>query len=194
MFNTIGEYMFFLLHTPLKKGVQVRNQFKVLFKVIGKLFDQIKADIFRAQEAGMVLTASPELLEEHGKDREMPRLKGEDVETYRRRLSMAAITAELAGTNAGALAVLDSFGLPSSTLEPYYLRDTTRWAEFIVWLRPEANQMPPIVLANLNYEVRRVKEIGAKPNYGLAPAASCVHVLVWCKYGLQIKIGPKGDS
>lgn len=195
MFEHVGDYMYYLLHGPLKRGQQLRNQFYVFFGVIGRLFDRLKSDIFRVHEEGMVLTASDTMLAAHGQDREMPRLKGEDAETYRMRLVMASITAELAGTYAGELAVLVSMGLTSSTIEPYYLRDPERWAEFIVWIRPpEDGELPPIILANLNYEVRRVKEIGAKPNYGLAPAAACAHVVAWCKYGLHVHVGPKGDS
>lgn len=113
--------MFSLLFTPLKKGKQAANQFYIFFKVAGRLFDDTKADIFRIREESMVASASESMLPEHGKDRDMPRLKGETAEGYRTRLSMKAIIAEKAGTKEGILLALAALGYEKSVLEPMYL-------------------------------------------------------------------------
>ena len=106
MFEKFCDYMYSLLFTPLKKIKQAANQFYIFFRVIGRLFDDTKEDIFRVREESMVASASEIMLAEHGKDRDMARLKGETVEGYRTRLSMKALIAEKAGTEQGILLAL----------------------------------------------------------------------------------------
>lgn len=165
-FEKFGEYMFSLLFTPLRKGRKAANQFYIFFKVVGKLFDDSKQDIFRLRAESMVISASESMLTEHGKDRGMPRLKGEDVETYRTRLSMKAIIAEKAGTREGILLALKSLGYEDSYIEPFYKTDPERWAEFIVFLRGK-NPSGVNDIRIIDTEIMKVKEASAKPNYGV---------------------------
>lgn len=158
--------MFSLLFTPLKKGKRAANQFYIFFKVIGKLFDDCKRDIFRVRDESMVISASEPMLPEHGKDRGMQRLKGEDVEAYRTRLSMKAIIAEKAGTRDGVLLALKSLGYENSYIEPFYKTDPKRWAEFIIFLRGK-NPSGVNDIRIIDAEVMKVKEASAKPNYGI---------------------------
>lgn len=158
--------MFSLLFTPLKKGKRAANQFYIFFKVIGKLFDDCKRDIFRVRDESMVISASEPMLPEHGKDRGMQRLKGEDVEAYRTRLSMKAIIAEKAGTRDGVLLALKSLGYENSYIEPFYKTDPKRWAEFIIFLRGK-NPSGVNDIRIIDAEVMKVKEASAKPAYGI---------------------------
>lgn len=159
--------MFSLLFTPLRKGRNAANQFYIFFKVIGKLFDDSKRDLFRVRAESIIISASELMLNEHGKDRGMLRLKGEDIETYRTRLSMKAIIAEKAGTKEGVLLAVKAMGYEESYIEPMYLSDPTRWAEFIVFLQSKM-QSPINDLYVIDTEVMKVKEASSKPNYGLS--------------------------
>ena len=134
MFEKFSDYMYSLLFTPLKKIKQAANQFYIFFRVIGQLFDDTKEDIFRVREESMVASASEIMLAEHGKDRDMARLKGETVEGYRTRLSMKALIAEKAGTEQGILLALAALGYEHSYIERMALHDPERWAEFIIFL------------------------------------------------------------
>ncbi|EPR07754.1 hypothetical protein [Ruminiclostridium papyrosolvens] len=170
-FESFGEYMFSLLFTPLRKGLKAANQFYIFFKVIGKLFDDCKEYLFRVRDESMIISANELMLNEHGKDRGMPRLKGEDIETYRTRLSMKAIIAEKAGTKEGVLLAVKALGYEKSYIEPMYLSDPSRWAEFIVFLQ---SKTPSTIndLYVIDAEVMKVKEASAKPNYGLSTEGS----------------------
>lgn len=126
--------MFSLLFTPLRKVVKSVNQFYVFFKVIGRLFDRVKEDIFRVREESMIISASEGFLTLYGKDRNMPRLKGESVEGYRRRLSMKGIIAERAGTNEGLILSVKALGYEKVRVEPMYLTDPAKWAEATLWI------------------------------------------------------------
>ena len=56
--KTFGEYLFALLPAAFKKGTKAANQFYLFFKVVGKQFDGIKADIFTVRRESMISTAS----------------------------------------------------------------------------------------------------------------------------------------
>lgn len=163
-FEKFGEYMFSLLFTPLRKGKQVVNQFYIFFKVIGKIFDDCKKDIFRVREESMIISASESMLLEHGRDRNMPRLYGEDIETYRTRLSMRAIIAEKAGTREGILLAVKALGYQNPELIPYSIYDPSRWAEFLLIL-PQDIDATMLPFDSLRRNVRQVKEASAKDNY-----------------------------
>ncbi|HWS42608.1 MAG TPA: hypothetical protein VN421_05920 [Pseudoflavonifractor sp.] len=132
-FNTFGEYMFDLLFAPLRKGKKSVNQFFIFFKVIGRIFDGMKADIFRVRNEANVVTASPIMLPVHGQDRDMPRLQGEDIEAYRTRLAMKGIISEWGGTKEGVVLAVKALGYTDVSVEPLYLTDSSRWAEAVVW-------------------------------------------------------------
>ncbi|HEX2938340.1 MAG TPA: serine/arginine repetitive matrix protein 2 [Ruminiclostridium sp.] len=165
-FDNFGDYMFYLLFGPLKKGKKAINQFYIFFKVVGKIFDEMKAEIFRVRRESMIETASPVMLPVHGADRDMPRLEGEDIEAYRKRLLMKGTIARAAGTRPGILYALASIGYEQSYIEPMYQEDPTRWAEFIVFLRGKA-QSGINDLRVIDSEVMKVKEGSSLPSYGM---------------------------
>ncbi len=173
MFEKFQDYMYYLLFSPLKKVAKANNQFYILFKVIGKLFDKLKQDIFRVREESMVISASPRMLEEHGRDRRMNRLKGESIENYRTRLSMKNIIAEQAGTELGILLALKALGYEQSRIEPFYIHDPSRWAEFLVYLGSK-QQSGVNDIAIIDKEVMKVKPASAKPNYGIGSESGII--------------------
>ena len=164
-FETFGEYMFALLFAPLKRGRKQDNQFFIFFRVIGRIFDGMKDDVFRVRSEANVATASPIMLSVHGQDRGMSRLPGEDDEAYRTRLSMKGIIAEEAGTKKGILRALTALGYDKSYIEPLVYQEPTRWAEFIVFLN-SSKRSGVNDLNVIDAEVRKVKEGSSKPSYG----------------------------
>jgi hypothetical protein len=166
MFEKFQDYMYYLLAAPLKKIFKTNNQFYILFKVFGKLFDQTKQDIFRVRQESMIISANEIMLNEHGRDRDMQRLKGETVLDYRTRLLMKNLIAEKAGTLDGILIALVALGYEKSYIEPYYLHDPEKWAEFIVYLSSE-KQSNITDLITINMEVMKVKPAGGLPSYGV---------------------------
>lgn len=125
-FDTFGEYMFDLLFAPLKRGKRTANQLFIFFKVVGRVFDGMKKDAFRVRDEANVATASPVMLPVHGQDRDMPRLEGEDIESYRTRLSMKGVISEAGGIKSGILYALASLGYEQSTIEPFSYYDRER--------------------------------------------------------------------
>lgn len=132
MFDRFGDYMFFLLHGPLRKLKKGKNQLKIFFAVTGLVFDDIKTDIFRFREQKIISKADPAMLEVIGQDRDMYRIQGESMEAYRRRLQAKAIIAEMAGTGEGLKLALEMIGYPECGITPLYLTDRSRWAEIYI--------------------------------------------------------------
>lgn len=163
-FDTFGAYMFDLLFAPLKRGKQVANQFFIFFKVIGRIFDDMKKDVFRLRNEINVATASPAMLPVHGQDRDMLRLDGEDIEGYRTRLSMKGIISEWGGTRQGILYTLTALGYKESTIVPFSHLDPSRWAEFIVYLGHGSSTANKEFITIYN-EIQQVKEASSKLAY-----------------------------
>lgn len=130
MFQKFGDYLFYLLNAPLKKD-KPRNQFYLFFKVIGRIFDGMKQDIFKFRRQKYISTQDTALLELSGQDRDMFRMRQESVERFRRRLQMKAIIAELAGSEQGILLAIASLGFQAA-IEPLWKTDPSRWAEIII--------------------------------------------------------------
>lgn len=130
--KNFADYMFYLLFTPLKKTKKSLNQFYIFFSAIGELFDQSKKDILKIRREAMVISASPVMLEVHGQDRGMPKLKGETDENYRTRLIMKNIIAERAGEDAAIYYVTRAFGYDDVEIVPS--ADSSKWAEVEVRL------------------------------------------------------------
>lgn len=157
--------MFSLLLAPLRRGKRELNQFFLFLKTAGRILDGAREDLFRVREEACLITASPVMLPVHGQDRDAPRLKGEDDETYRTRLILKGRTAAMAGTREGLLLALETLGWGRSRIERMSLTEPERWAEFRVWL--EGDGVPGVNdLAVVDAQVRRVKPAGTKPCYG----------------------------
>ncbi|MEA4893541.1 MAG: hypothetical protein VB085_13470 [Peptococcaceae bacterium] len=158
MFDRFGDYMYSLLPSPLKKGKESANQFYLFFAVIGRQFDQVKTAILRLRQEANILTASAAMLPVHGADREMPRLAGESIDGYRRRLIMKRQIAQAGGTDQAFAYLAQAFGYAGAEKERS--ADPAKWAELT--LRLYGGQ---IVLENrdlLFAELKLVKAAGAK--------------------------------
>lgn len=154
MFDKFGDYMFYLLHAPLKKQKAGKNQFKIFFSVTGELFDGMLQDIFKFRRQKMIETAEPLLLEVIGQDRDMYRLQGETIEEFRKRLQMKAVISEMAGTMEGLKLALEMIGYPECSIEPVYKVDRSRWAE--IWI-----DVP--VRHDMNYDAILSETLKVKP-------------------------------
>ncbi|WP_312938891.1 hypothetical protein [Oscillibacter sp.] len=130
MASNFGDYMHALLFAPLRKVQKSINQWAIFFSVIGKLFDATKQDVFRVRSESMIASAREPVLEMHGLDRGMVRLKGEMVNNYRIRLAMKSIIASEAGTNKAILYVAKAFGYDNVSIERN--PNPEKWAEATV--------------------------------------------------------------
>lgn len=132
--NSFSDYFYLLLPSALKKVGEKSNRFWTLCKVLGRQFDECKAAILSVREHSMLLSCAPDILPVSGHEREMPRLKSEEVDPYRRRLVLKRIVAEQAGTNPGIVSAVRSLGHDTVWIEPIYMADPERWAEANVWI------------------------------------------------------------
>lgn len=165
MLDKFGDYMYYLLSTPLKTGNKALNQFFIFFKIIGKLFDDTKNDIFKVRDEAMIISASPVMLPIHGQERDMKRLVGEDIEAFRTRLSMKALISEKAGSKEGILMTLAALGYEQSFIEPMWKQDVELWSEYIIFLRGK-NLSGVNNLNIIDSEVMKVKQASGLPHYG----------------------------
>ena len=163
-FETFGEYMFELLFAPLQRGKKAVNQFFIFCRVVGREFDDLKETLIRIRDEANLATASEIMLPIHGQDRAMPRLAGEDAESYRTRLMAKCSIAELSGIKAGILYALAALGYGESTIESFSYKDPDRWAEFIVYLGHGSPTAIREMLTIYN-EIQKVKEASSRLAY-----------------------------
>lgn len=164
MFEKFSDYMWYLLHSPLKVK-RLGNSIFTLFIVLGILFDEVKEQFLSIQKQGNILTATGRYLDLCGRDRNIPRLKNEDDESYRKRLLMKVEVAQRAGTLKGLEIALNALGYKVE-IRPAYLEDETRWAEFWVILDEEIDRHEIYDFKVIKQTVMEVKQASAKPNYG----------------------------
>lgn len=181
MFEKFGDYMFSLLFTPLRRVKKAINQFYIFFKVVGRLYDELKQDIFRVREESMIISASEYGLTLHGRDRSMPRLKGESVEGYRTRLSMKGIIAEKAGSKDGVILAVKALGYKNIRLEPLYGTDPTRWAEAVLWI--SGGNFIVTDRDVIQSEINKVKQASAKISLAQEQVYDCT---TYCAGVLEI--------
>ena len=164
MFETFAEYMYSLLSTPFKRVKKSVNQFWIFLKVMALLFDELNNDIYLLREQMSILTCNEALLDVYGEDYDLPRLKGEDIENYRKRLVWKKKTATLGGTRAGILEVLASLGYGESKVFPAIEIDSKKWAEFYILLK--RNTDTGINDLRILYsEINKVKQASSRPQY-----------------------------
>ena len=179
MLENFVEYMWYLLTTPFKKMRKALNQWYIFCRVFGRRFDEVKEDILRARDEGMVATCSQEMLPVHGADRGLTRYEGEDLENFRSRIAMYDELCKLGGTNEGVLLAVKTLGYPSPALvrANEWVPDSgeDRWAEFYIVLNMDIDQEYPIGFNILQKAVRKWKEVGAKDNYYFAFHIFCLN-------------------
>lgn len=167
MIKDFVEYMWYLFTTPLKKRKKALNKWYILCKVFGKRLDEVKEDILRARDEGMVATCSPEMLPVHGADRRLSRYEGELPENFRSRIAMYEEICKLGGTNEGIMLAVKTLGYDNVEIKTAreLKGDIGRWAEFYVLVSMDMGQDFPISFEILRKNVRIWKEVGAKENY-----------------------------
>ncbi len=175
MFEKFCDYMYYLLTAPFKMVKKSSNQWYILFKVLGRRFDDAMESLYRAREQTMVATCAPVMLPVHAEERKMSRHPGEDDENFRLRIAMHVEICRLGGTNEGVLLAVKALGYASPELAranelagiAYDMPDTAgdRWAEFYVVIAMDADEEHPIGFDILKMTVRKWKAVGAKDNY-----------------------------
>lgn len=164
MFEKFGDYMFSLLPSPLQRKKHT-NQFRIFFAVIGEVFDGLKQDIFRLRRETNIRTCSAALLYIYAAERDMPRLKGESEENFRKRLQMKWEVAQLAGSQAGIKCALQMIGYSDCDIVPLYITDAARWAEITIIFPTDIDRDYTVDFAAIRNEVMKVKRASTLPHY-----------------------------
>lgn len=162
--SSFKEYMYKLLTTPLRKINTIKNQYYILFQVLGEYFDNDMEMLFKAREQSMIVKADDTFLSEHGKDRKMLRYQSEDLEGFRKRLLMKTEIALQAGSNRSVILTLESLGIENPLVTPTYKYDPKRWAEFDI--RIDEDYMDLVPLQVMVREVFNIKQASSLPNWG----------------------------
>ena len=116
----------------------------------------------------------------------MRRLKGETVESYRTRLSMKKIIAELAGTSKGMILALKALGYDKSRIEPFYIHDQARWAEFTIYLSSRLESGVNDISV-IDAEIMKIKPASAKPSYGVEEEG---HIMIRSNFETKVSNYP----
>lgn len=189
MFDKFCDYMYYLLISPFKRVKKALNQWYILFRVLGKRFDDAMESLYKAREQTMLATCDPEMLPVHAEDRKMAQYPGEDDENFRARIANYPEVLRLGGSDPGVLLAVRTLGYSDPEMvkanvfkgRVYYQTDGTwnldgsrsleagvlpdRWAEFYIVIKMSVDDSHPISTAILKKEVRKTKQVGAKDNY-----------------------------
>ncbi len=167
MYDKFCDYMYYLLTSPFKRIKKHVNQWYILFKVLGRYFDEDMENLYRALEETMVASCSIEMLLVHAAERRMTRYQGEENENFRKRISSYMEVLKLGGTNPGVLLAAKSLGYDDIEIirADVVTGDKERWAEFFVIIQMNAEHPHPISFPILVKNIRKAKAVGAKDNY-----------------------------
>lgn len=163
-YEKFQDYLWYLVHRPFKGTSEKESDIYILFKALGKVLDRMKQDIFKLRRQAIISTADSKALEMHGIDRRIQKYADETYEQYRSRLLAKREVAEMAGSYEGIMAVLRSLGLIDAYIEPLFLTNPERWAEFYIRIS-EANMDVVRNFEIVKREVRIVKQGTSLPNY-----------------------------
>ncbi|MCM1161485.1 MAG: phage tail protein [Roseburia sp.] len=167
MFDKFCDYMYYLLTSPLKRVKKSINQWYILFRVLGRRFDDALESLYNAEDQTMLATCEPEMLPVHAEDRKMARYPGEEDENFRARIANYPEILRLGGTDAGIIIAIKSLGFENvDIVKAKILRsDESRWAEFYVIIKMDADMELPIGYDAIKKEVRKTKQVTALDNY-----------------------------
>ena len=167
MYDKFCDYMYYLLTSPFKRIKKHVNQWYILFKVLGRYFDEDMENLYRALEETMVESCSIEMLPVHAAERRMTRYQGEENENFRKRISSYMEVLKLGGTNPGVLLAAKTLGYDDIEIirADVVTGDKERWAEFFVIIQMNAEHPHPISFPILVKNIRKAKAVGAKDNY-----------------------------
>lgn len=129
MFKKFKDYMFFLLHAPLKI-LQEKSEIYKLFNVLGNEFDEFKNNILEVEKQSNIFSAENFYLDLLASDRNIARFQNETDEDLRRRIMLKADVSKMAGTKKGVILALNSLNYEAN-IEHCYLIDKNRWANLM---------------------------------------------------------------
>lgn len=139
MFDKFCDYMYYLLTSPFKRVKKSMNQWYILFRVLGRRFDDAMESLYSAREQTMLATCKPEMLPVHAEDRKMARYPGEEDENFRKRIANYPEVLRIGGSNPGVLLAVRTLGytdvkiVPANKMPNFSEEEKwNRWAEFYV--------------------------------------------------------------
>ena len=163
--------MYYLLTSPFKCVKKSVNQWYILFKVLGKRFDDAMESVYNAREQTMVSTCNPYMLQVHAEDRNMERYPDESDENFRARIANYREVLILGGSDKGVSLAVRSLGYDNVEIRKANKMDNyngeDRWAEFYVIINADVDESFKIDFNILKHDVRKVKYVTAKDNYRL---------------------------
>ncbi len=183
MFDKFCDYMYYLLTSPFKRVKKSINQWYILFRVLGRRFDDALESLYNAEEQTMLATCEPEMLPVHAEDRKMARYPGEEDENFRARIANYPEVLRLGGSDLGVLLAVRTLGFKNPQIikaNEYTGYDKNnplsdnRWAEFYIVIKMNINESLPVSISVLKKEVRKTKSVGAKDNYSLQYSLSII--------------------
>ena len=167
MFDKFCDYMYYLLTSPFKRVKKSINQWYILFRVLGRRFDDALESLYNAEDQTMLATCEPEMLSVHAEDRKMTRYPGEEDENFRARIANYPEVLRLGGSDAGIMIAVKALGFDSvKIVKAKDLKSNEeRWAEFYVIINFDPDARLPIGYEVLRKEVRKAKQVTALDNY-----------------------------
>lgn len=124
---SFADYLYDLAHVIFKRTAKPNDSdLYKLTRALGPNFDDLQEAMFLLREISMVATATGKALDLHGKDRKMPRYRGETDDEYRLRLLSAMDIYTMAGTEPGMKMVLATLGYRNSEIYPLY-KEKYKW-------------------------------------------------------------------
>ena len=162
MFEKFSDYMFSLVHYPLKV-IKEKSKIYILFKVIGLQYDELKYKILEVSKQSNINTATDIYLDKLAIDRNMFRFENEKDTHLSKRLIAKAEIMKKSGTKQGIILALNSLGYDVE-IEPCYLYDKDRWAEFYVIIIEDIDSSY-YKFDIVKNTVMEVKQASSKPNY-----------------------------
>ncbi len=162
MFEKFSDYMFSLVHYPLKV-LKEKSKIYILFKVVGLQYDYIKNKVLEVSKQSNINTATDIYLDKLAIDRNMFRYENEEDSQLRKRLIAKVEIMKKAGTKQGIILALNSLGYDVE-IEPCYLYDKERWAEFYLVIIEDIDSSY-YKFDVIKKTVMEVKQASSKPNY-----------------------------
>ena len=163
MFEKFKDYMFFLLHAPLKI-LQEKSEIYKLFNVIGNEFDRLKNNALNVEKQSNIFSSTGEFLELLANDRNIIRYQNETDEDLRRRIMLKPDVMKIAGTKKEIILALKSLNFEAN-VEPCYLTDKSKWAEFYIIINDSLIKKMNYNFKIIKETVMEVKQASSKPNW-----------------------------
>ena len=125
----LGKYLWWLAPAFMKKKTLHDSLVASLLNIFGEELDEVKSEILNMRREMLIATAEGELLDNHGRGRDLDRVPGETDDSYRTRLISAYIVKKRGGTIPGMVEGCALLGLDVE-VDELFKTDPSRWAEF----------------------------------------------------------------